>query len=122
MTGETAGEHVLDVLRAGYAIALLGFPARLLAAVGGDPDDPWQRGAVRLLGARELVQVLLVRRFSWRHSAGAATEAMHAVSLLPVISGRIGSGRYAGSRRRAAAASAAAASVLAAVEAGVALA
>lgn len=125
MTGadqQGAGEHLLDALRVGYAVALLGRPARLLSAVGGDPHDRWQLGTARLLGARELLQVLLVRRFAWRHAAGAATEAVHAASLLPVISGRVGSGSHGESRRRAATASAAVASAFAAVETAVALA
>jgi hypothetical protein len=74
---------VLLGTRALYGIGLLALPARTLAVLARCPLDSQTVAVARLLGARQLVQAVIIARHperSWRLS-GAGVDALHAGSM-----------------------------------------
>jgi hypothetical protein len=79
------GSPVAVVLgaRAVYGVGLLALPARILAVLARSPLDSETVAVARVLGARQLVQAVILARHperSWR-IAGAGVDALHAGSM-----------------------------------------
>lgn len=73
------------VVAAGWGAALVSRPAAVIRAVGGDEAPPsW---VVRVLGARLLLQqtAVLIRPTRGPVVAGAALDALHALSTVAVV-------------------------------------
>ncbi len=103
----------VETVRAVYGAGLLLAPPRALSALSRAPLDAVSVRVARVLGARHLLQALVLwaRSGPRRHLAGAAVDAAHAASMLAVARW---SGRPA--RRRLAARNARTAALLAALE------
>ncbi len=109
---EVSPRHV-ETARAVYGAGLLLAPPRALSALSRAPLDAASVRVARVLGARQLLQALVLSAGSGprRHLAGAAGDAAHAAAML---AGARWSGRPA--RRRLAARNARTAALLAAAE------
>jgi hypothetical protein len=80
-------------LGAAWGLALLARPEDLLRAAGADPGLPYAVPAARVLGARHLLQAaILTARPVEVAPWAAATDALHAASMLPLAA----SSRYRG--------------------------
>jgi hypothetical protein len=73
----------LTGLRFAYGTALLVLPSRALARLTRAPVDRRAAGVARVLGARELAQAELTRRWPTRQVllAGAGVDVLHAASM-----------------------------------------
>ncbi len=72
-----------DVIRAGFGVALLAVPARLVSLTGAEADAGTVTAA-RVLGVRHVFQAAgspRLARTKWRH-AGAAIDGVHAGSMI----------------------------------------
>ena len=82
----TVGATALEVGRAAYGLAGLLAPVRLAAMELGRPPGADATRVARLLGARHLVQavVLLTTGGVTAHRVGAIIDGLHAASMLPL--------------------------------------
>jgi hypothetical protein len=102
---------VAAALGTAWGSALLTRPEAVLEGVGGPPPTDAETTVARVLGARQVVQALAVRR--WPHAGGrlgAVADGLHATSMLALAALKP---RY----RRAALVSAAVAVLLGVLEA-----
>ena len=72
--------------RAAYGVTLLAAPGRVLTAFGGDPGDATATVMARVLGARHLLQAMVIGSDPGRvRRYGAAfVDVMHAMSMFGV--------------------------------------
>jgi len=80
----SGASRAAEVGRIAYGAALLVFPGALVRMVSGGKADRPSRIGARILGARHLVQAAVVGRGGGRPllAAGAATDALHALSMV----------------------------------------
>jgi hypothetical protein len=78
------GTRWMNLVRAGYGIALLCLPGTLITAVTGDPASVRVRAVARVLGARQLAQAAICGLAPVRDliEAGVAADGLHAASML----------------------------------------
>jgi hypothetical protein len=78
--------RLLRVARAGYGITLLAAPGRVVRAFGGDPSDATVTVMARVLGARHLLQALVIGKDpgAFRRYGAAFVDVMHAASMFGV--------------------------------------
>jgi len=78
--------RLLRVARAGYGITLLAVPERVVKAFGGDPSDATVTVMARVLGARHLLQALVIGKDpgAFRRYGAAFVDCMHAASMFGV--------------------------------------
>ena len=78
--------RLLRVSRAAYGITLLAVPDRVVRAFGGDPTDATVTVMARVLGARHLLQALVIGKDpgAFRRYGAAFVDAMHAASMFGV--------------------------------------
>jgi hypothetical protein len=71
-------------LRLGYGIALLVWPNLVGRPFSGGPLDRPSRAFARVLGARQILEALVLRRHRRRNwvLGGAAVDGLHAVTML----------------------------------------
>jgi hypothetical protein len=73
---------ILSLLGAGFGAALLLRPRAVLSAVGADPDLPGLIPAARILGARHLVQGVILAVAPARVARWSASiDGLHAASM-----------------------------------------
>ncbi len=87
MTGIADGSPAtaLALGRAAYGAILLAVPAAVLAACGCPAPSRRECQVARALGARHLLQAAVTSRGGRRLvAAGAAADALHAASMIPV--------------------------------------
>jgi hypothetical protein len=73
-----------SLVRAGYGVALICRPCRLLQARTGSTPSPLACAVCRVLGVRHLAQAIVCGALPtrWLIRAGAAADLLHAVSML----------------------------------------
>jgi hypothetical protein len=78
--------RVLRIARAGYGVTLLAVPGQVVSVFGGDPTDATVTLMARVLGARHLLQALLMGRDpgAFRRYGAAFVDVMHAASMFGV--------------------------------------
>ena len=80
-------ETVLATLRAGYGAVQLAGPGYSAEQQLGGPLDPATLRVVRVLGARQVVQAGLALAFPAESllALGVGVDALHALSMVPVV-------------------------------------
>jgi hypothetical protein len=87
----------VELARAAYGASLLAAPGTVVRMVSGEAADRLARVGARILGARHLVQAAFVGRSGHRLLlvAGAATDALHALSMVALATFDTGHRRLA---------------------------
>jgi hypothetical protein len=77
-----------SLARAGYGLALLCVPGRLITAATGRPASARARAVARVLGVRHLAQAAVCGTLPVRGllAAGALADSLHAASMLALAS------------------------------------
>ncbi len=78
------GTRWASLIRAGYGLALLCVPGRMITGLTGAPASGRARAVARVLGARHLAQGAICGMVPARGliRAGAAADGLHAASML----------------------------------------